>query len=350
MNIKSLLLGSAAALVAVSGARAADAVVIPEPEAVEYVRVCDAAGAGYLYIPGSETCLKIGGYVQYEISTGSGEIDIWTDEGPDGIFGSDDDVFETVEKSDGWNKNTEGRLTIDTYTDSDYGAVLTSFRLTTDLNFATVDENGEISRAGLFVVDRANLTVAGLNMGLNASIFDFSATGAADAEVGNRYGAFQVSYTASFGANSFEIQLIDDPVYNYVPDVVVKASAEMGGMGLTGAIVYSDVTEGFGAKATATYGDFGAVIQYSDVELMGSEYEGSNQIVIGANYGVDLTEKLNVNLGGAYGFEDDDYGDANWTIGAEAAYAATDTFTISARARAMNDDDWDARMRFKVEY
>jgi hypothetical protein len=38
MNIKSLLLGSAAALVAVSGARVADAVVIAEPEPMEYVR------------------------------------------------------------------------------------------------------------------------------------------------------------------------------------------------------------------------------------------------------------------------------------------------------------------------
>ena len=66
MNIKSLLLGSAAALVAVSGARAADAVVVAEPEPVEYVRVCDAYGAGFFYIPGTETCLKIGGYVRYD--------------------------------------------------------------------------------------------------------------------------------------------------------------------------------------------------------------------------------------------------------------------------------------------
>jgi hypothetical protein len=51
MNIKSLLLGSAAALVAVTGARAADAVVVAEPEPVEYVRVCDAFGAGFFYIP-----------------------------------------------------------------------------------------------------------------------------------------------------------------------------------------------------------------------------------------------------------------------------------------------------------
>ena len=67
MNIKSLLLGSAAAMIAVSGARAADAIVIAEPEPVEYVRVCDVYGTGYFYIPGTETCLKIGGYFRYEV-------------------------------------------------------------------------------------------------------------------------------------------------------------------------------------------------------------------------------------------------------------------------------------------
>ncbi|MDG3580708.1 porin, partial [Rhizobium sp. YJ-22] len=53
MNIKSLLLGSAAALAAVSGAQAADAIVAAEPEPMEYVRVCDAYGTGYFYIPGT---------------------------------------------------------------------------------------------------------------------------------------------------------------------------------------------------------------------------------------------------------------------------------------------------------
>src|SRR5262245_46981448 len=70
MNIKSLLLGSAAALIAVSGARAADAVVVAEPEPAEYVRICDVYGAGYFYIPGTETCLRIGGYVRYDIGVG----------------------------------------------------------------------------------------------------------------------------------------------------------------------------------------------------------------------------------------------------------------------------------------
>ena len=76
MNIKSLLLGSAAALIAVSGARAADAVVVAEPEPAEYVKICDVYGAGYFYIPGTETCLRIGGYLRYDIGAGdAGTLD-----------------------------------------------------------------------------------------------------------------------------------------------------------------------------------------------------------------------------------------------------------------------------------
>lgn len=65
MKLKSLLLGSAAVMVAVSGARAADAIIV-EPEPVEYVRVCDAYGAGWWYIPGTETCIKFDGDVRVQ--------------------------------------------------------------------------------------------------------------------------------------------------------------------------------------------------------------------------------------------------------------------------------------------
>ncbi|HVW55444.1 MAG TPA: porin, partial [Rhizobiaceae bacterium] len=58
MKFKSLMLGSAAALLAVSGARAADAVVAPEPEPANYVKVCDAYGSGFYYIPGTQTCFS----------------------------------------------------------------------------------------------------------------------------------------------------------------------------------------------------------------------------------------------------------------------------------------------------
>src|SRR5690606_34423427 len=62
-TVKSLLLGSAAGFVAFTGAQAAD---LPMAEPVEYVRVCDTYGSGYFYIPGTETCLRISGYVRAE--------------------------------------------------------------------------------------------------------------------------------------------------------------------------------------------------------------------------------------------------------------------------------------------
>lgn len=65
-TIKSLVLGSAAALVAMSGAQAADLPI--KAKAVEYVKVCSLYGAGFYYIPGTDTCIKLGGYLRAETS------------------------------------------------------------------------------------------------------------------------------------------------------------------------------------------------------------------------------------------------------------------------------------------
>ena len=100
MNIKSLLLGSAAALAVVSGAQAADAVVAAEPEPMEYVRVCDAYGTGYFYLPGTETCLKIGGRVRMDKTWAKGN---------------------GFKNQYGWR--TRGEITVDAKNDSELGTV-----------------------------------------------------------------------------------------------------------------------------------------------------------------------------------------------------------------------------------
>ena len=63
--VKSLLLGSAAALAAVTVAQAADLPVKAKP--VQYVRICDLYGAGFYYMPGTEICIKLGGFVRQQI-------------------------------------------------------------------------------------------------------------------------------------------------------------------------------------------------------------------------------------------------------------------------------------------
>jgi hypothetical protein len=62
---KSLFLGSVAGLAAAVGAQAAD-LPAKKAAAVEYVRVCSTYGAGFFYIPGTETCLRVGGRVRAE--------------------------------------------------------------------------------------------------------------------------------------------------------------------------------------------------------------------------------------------------------------------------------------------
>ena len=64
--VKSLILGSAAGLVAMSGAQAADLPV--KAKAVEYVRICSLYGAGFFYIPGTDTCIKLAGYLRADIT------------------------------------------------------------------------------------------------------------------------------------------------------------------------------------------------------------------------------------------------------------------------------------------
>ncbi len=115
MNIKSLLIGSAAALAAVSGAQAADAIVAAEPEPLEYVRVCDAFGAGYFYIPGTETCLRIGGEVRFTVGFGE---DIGGRSGPV-VHG-----VATGPRTSDWITATRARVFFDTKTGSELGTYI----------------------------------------------------------------------------------------------------------------------------------------------------------------------------------------------------------------------------------
>src|SRR5216684_7312761 len=61
--VKSLLLGTAAGFVAVAGAQAAD---MPVKAAVQYVKICNLYGDGFYYLPGTNICVKLGGYVRFE--------------------------------------------------------------------------------------------------------------------------------------------------------------------------------------------------------------------------------------------------------------------------------------------
>ena len=69
--MKSLLLGSAATLVVAASAQAADLPTRKGAPAAEYVKVCKIGNIAGFIIPGSDTCLKISGYITGQIAVGN---------------------------------------------------------------------------------------------------------------------------------------------------------------------------------------------------------------------------------------------------------------------------------------
>lgn len=245
MNIKSLLLGSAAALVAVTGAHAADAVVVAEPEAVEYVRVCDAYGKGFFYIPGTETCLKIGGYLRADVKGGD---DVY--KGGHVNQGSDPDGDGT------YYMRTRATVRFDARSETELGTlrsyIETRFQYTNGSNATELPQ--------------AYIELGGFRIGVSDAIFG-SWTGAAgkvinDDVINYQSGVSnQVSYTFNAG-NGFSAIIAaeqgrvqgasyfdnDYRIDSYMPHVLVGAKFEQSWGAISGVAGYDSKVEEFGGK------------------------------------------------------------------------------------------------------
>jgi Porin subfamily len=130
--VKSLILGSAAGLVAMSGAQAADLPV--KAKAVEYVKICSLYGAGFYYIPGTDTCIKLGGYLRVDMGVNTNAVFTSDYSSPGGLGNRFTDAFVWRSRED---------LNIDTRTATEYGVVRTFF----DATFTWTDDNYTASAA-----------------------------------------------------------------------------------------------------------------------------------------------------------------------------------------------------------
>ena len=185
-------LGMATAAFAV--ATSAGAADLPSRKAapVEYVRVCSAYGAGFFYIPGTDTCLRVGGRVRAEYTVGS-------------RFGNSQDSYGT---------RARGRLNVDARTATAYGTLRTFFRyeLTNSSNFynGALDGNQGIIAPGTARTSQtstaSNLDLAFIQFGpitagraqsffdFYANDFGFSTIRTADSRLN------LLAYTATFGS------------------------------------------------------------------------------------------------------------------------------------------------------
>src|SRR6266700_16217 len=241
--VKSLILGSAAGLLAMSGAQAADLPV--KAKAVEYVRICSLYGAGFFYIPGTDTCIKLGGYLRVDTSFNTAGVQdqpAWN--GDPGQMNRYRDYFSTRSRL---------ALTVDTRTASEYGVVRTFGQA--DFQFDTLGggtfnpnslntnlgNNGNLLNSaggGYTAVEFAFLQFAGFTFGKSASAYATPWHGYPGNNSSNLIGGHDtvtgvsnIQYTAQFGNGVSGTIGLDDPtVFNRT--AVYNLTTGIGGNGL----------------------------------------------------------------------------------------------------------------------
>ncbi len=308
--LKSSLLGSAAALAAAGGAYAAD---LPVKKAIpiEYVRICTAYGAGFFYIPGTDTCLRIGGRARLE----GGYQPAYTRQFNQG--------------GDEAGYSTRLRINVDARTQTGYGTLRAFLRLETGYRSGGPYGGGtsgtqqrigqafpalgvdQFGRAQQFVnTDKAFVQFAGFTAGRASSFFDFYAHDFefAGATAGSDVASTNLlAYTATLG-NGFSATLsVEDPVFRrsalFSPTVNaagVTVNAAVSNFGLTNSPI--PVVIGYTGATPTRYSfidgieksrlpDFVGVLRYDaafgSAQISAAVHElNANNVTNGAGTGV----------------------------------------------------------------
>lgn len=155
--VKSLMLGTAAGLVALTGAQAADLPV--KAKAVEYVKICSLYGAGFYYIPGTDTCLRIGGALRLDVTFNGNIYDApYWQGGVGGANSYNRNYYATRERLN---------LFVDTRTATEWGVLRTYANIQFDFSQGRENISG-----GFTEVDFAFIQFAGFTLGKAVSQFD----------------------------------------------------------------------------------------------------------------------------------------------------------------------------------
>ncbi|MGR9149035.1 porin [Rhizobium leguminosarum] len=327
MNIRMVLLASAAAFAASTPVLAADAIVAAEPEPVEYVRVCDAYGTGYFYIPGTETCLKIEGYIRFQVNVG------------DDVGGDSD-----------WDAVTRGQVQFTAKSDTEYGPLTGVIVMQFNADNATDQEA---------ILDSAYLDVAGFRAGLFYSWWDDGLSGETDdiGSVVTLHNSIRYQYESGTFYAGISVDELEDGVY--------KAGEEANNVGV--AVGLGGTAGAFSYQVTAGYdvdNEDGAVRAMGTVDIgpgtLGlagvystgpNSYYSTAEWAVAAEYAIKATDKLKITpavqyygnyFGGSKVVPDDfdGFGDA-WKVGLTVDYQIVDNFYAKASVQYLDPDDGD---------
>lgn len=319
-TLKSLLLGSSVALVAATGAQAADLIAEPAPE---YVRVCDAFGTGFYYIPGTDTCLRIGGNFRYFTFFQDGDY-------PGGDAGDD---FE-------YNMEAMFRLRFDARTQTELGTL----RGFTEYQFGFSSEFNNTGTRYAFI------QLGGLTAGQTNSFFrPFGTPDLFYRGYGNPSLRVPLLAYTFVGGNGFSGTIsLEDPANtqamtggldNSFPSIVanVRVDQSWGSAFLAGVVTDNDTADtGYGIRGAFTFnvmegGEVGVSAAWGEgvsAYIGGTAANGVNAATGNANeewgvlayYKQSVSSNVNAAVYGTY-VNNEDRNEESWGIGGNVVYS-----------------------------
>jgi hypothetical protein len=230
--VKSLLLGTAAGVVAVAGAQAADMPVKAKP--IEFVRICSLYGDGFYYMPGTDICIKLGGYVRSQHYYNYGANATQTP-----FFGINVQNDRFNAQTD-YTHRTRSLISVDTRQQTEWGTLRTYFTIghTSDFN-----QGGLTSSTTALYANRGFIQFAGFTLGLASSFFDFFSSPivsyfAVNSEDTGDGGWKVAAYTANFGNGFTATVSLEEPRRLSIVNTALAAQG-------TGAFNANNTTVGF---------------------------------------------------------------------------------------------------------
>jgi hypothetical protein len=234
--LNKMLLATSAVIVTVIGAQAAD---LPSKKAAPatYVKICDAYGAGFFYIPGTDTCVKLGGYVraEYQYVPGKNSINAAATTAATVISQDKSTLSET-------GFEVRGRIDVDARTPTSMGAARTFVRLraantsgirntkpgTSLAAAAQVDSNAS---ATAISIESAMVQWAGFTFGVAPENYAMMPSQIYNANpwAGFPNGMKQIAYTATLGGGvSATLAIEDRRDFGYDPESTVYQRVSTG--------------------------------------------------------------------------------------------------------------------------
>ena len=291
--VKSLLLGTAAGLVAMAGAQAADLPVKAKP--AQYVKICSLYGAGFYYVPGTDTCLKVGGWVraEYNANANGSFGPIWA--GPNAL---------NTRATQRNNFRARGWITLDAREQTQYGTLRA---------YIMGGFQGDNASTGVAIpVNRFFVQWGGFTAGLATSLYAHysgsahSFTTPLVASDTGGTGSITFAYTAQLGNGISASIGIDEPKKRTAQ--VINTGLGSAALATTGLAASSAVSPNGSANGYVTVPDFigalrvdqawGAAQVMGGVHYNSAPYNGATEITghvdgkVGFAVGAGLTLKL----------------------------------------------------------